>query len=235
MTRRTLPLLLALTSLHSPISLFSPTIMDTLSDAVEMHLQQSTTRTTRTAQYLKACRTSLSELQRHFDKPAKHAAEALGLCATAFKRICRRRGIKRWPHRRYRSLQSTLRALEKLIPVSEPQETIKLQMEMDCLRIKIQSLGTSEVSERSDDGVKQSWNTPLVVTPSVSPSVDFQFEGMSVCTTPWRKELKVPQLSYHRQKMHTPLPPIKSVCFMSMQLKFERPERLGNCISRILC
>ena len=39
------------------------------------------------------------ELRQHFHLPLHSAAQKFGICTTAFKKMCRRFGIAKWPHR----------------------------------------------------------------------------------------------------------------------------------------
>lgn len=45
---------------------------------------------------------TLRDLAGYFHLPLEIAAEKLNLCPTVIKRICRRDGLKRWPHRKVR-------------------------------------------------------------------------------------------------------------------------------------
>lgn len=56
---------------------------------------------------------SLRELRVHFDKPIVQVAREFGICTTFLKKICRRCGIKRWPHRQIRSLSRTIQMLQQ--------------------------------------------------------------------------------------------------------------------------
>lgn len=56
---------------------------------------------------------SLRELRVHFDKPIVQVAQEFGICTTFLKKICRRCGIKRWPHRQIRSLSRTIQMLHQ--------------------------------------------------------------------------------------------------------------------------
>jgi len=38
-------------------------------------------------------------LREHFHLPLHTVAQKLGMCTTAFKKLCRRLGISKWPHR----------------------------------------------------------------------------------------------------------------------------------------
>jgi len=52
-------------------------------------------------------------------------AKELGVCATVLKKICRRNGIPRWPHRKIKSLDKMIATLEASQPkTSEDQDRI---------------------------------------------------------------------------------------------------------------
>ncbi|EFJ05382.1 hypothetical protein SELMODRAFT_73105, partial [Selaginella moellendorffii] len=44
----------------------------------------------------------MSDLAQHFHLPINAAAKELGICPTVLKKICRRNGMRRWPHRKVR-------------------------------------------------------------------------------------------------------------------------------------
>ncbi|CAM9584090.1 unnamed protein product [Ectocarpus sp. 12 AP-2014] len=53
------------------------------------------------------------ELMRHyFNYPLRAAAEAMDISVTTLKRLCRRHGVKRWPHRQICGINRTLNDLE---------------------------------------------------------------------------------------------------------------------------
>ena len=43
---------------------------------------------------------SFDELSKFFHLPINQVAKELGVCATILKKICRKNGIPRWPHRK---------------------------------------------------------------------------------------------------------------------------------------
>mmetsp|Transcript_6748 Transcript_6748/g.15587 ORF Transcript_6748/g.15587 Transcript_6748/m.15587 type:complete len:288 (+) Transcript_6748:62-925(+) len=51
----------------------------------------------------------LEELSRYFHLPEKVVAKELGICLTSLKKLCRSYGISRWPFRKLKSLERTLR------------------------------------------------------------------------------------------------------------------------------
>jgi len=49
-------------------------------------------------------RVTLDLLQKHFHLPMAEVAKKFNVCVTFFKRICRSRGIRKWPYRKLKSL-----------------------------------------------------------------------------------------------------------------------------------
>ncbi len=56
--------------------------------------------------------TPIAALAPHFHKPINDAARALGICPTVLKKICRRHGLGRWPHRKLASIERALQRVE---------------------------------------------------------------------------------------------------------------------------
>lgn len=80
---------------------------------------------------------SLDELRAHFGKPIVEVAKEFGICTTFLKKICRRCGIKRWPHRQIRSLQRTIQMLHQAESnASTPQERLKFSNQIAQLEAK---------------------------------------------------------------------------------------------------
>ncbi|KAH3744333.1 hypothetical protein Pelo_14267 [Pelomyxa schiedti] len=52
------------------------------------------------------------DLSDYFEQPIATTAEQLGVCTTALKKLCRKIGIRRWPYRKFESLNKTIVALE---------------------------------------------------------------------------------------------------------------------------
>ncbi|EQC35480.1 hypothetical protein SDRG_07188 [Saprolegnia diclina VS20] len=55
---------------------------------------------------------TLNELRPHFNKPMAVVAQEMGVCITLMKKICRKNGLSRWPHRRIRSLVNRITSLQ---------------------------------------------------------------------------------------------------------------------------
>jgi len=54
----------------------------------------------------------LDELSKYFHLPEKIVAKELGICLTSLKKLCRSYGITRWPFRKLKSLERTMRKVE---------------------------------------------------------------------------------------------------------------------------
>lgn len=61
----------------------------------------------------------LDDLRQCFNMPIAAVARKFGICATLLKKICRRHGIQRWPHRQIRSLQKSIDMLRESLSVAK--------------------------------------------------------------------------------------------------------------------
>eukprot|EP00960_Hanusia_phi_P030788 748843-Hanusia_phi.AAC.1 len=52
------------------------------------------------------------DLRQNFHLPLHTAAQKFGICTTAFKKLCRRFGIAKWPHRQLRGIDKKIAALK---------------------------------------------------------------------------------------------------------------------------
>jgi hypothetical protein len=78
---------------------------------------------------------SLEDLSQYFHLPINDVARDLGVCATVLKKICRKNGINRWPHRKIKSVDKMIANLESVQFVSE-EEKNKMNAEIDELKYK---------------------------------------------------------------------------------------------------
>ncbi len=71
------------------------------------------------------------ELAKYFNMAADQAADRLGLCMSAIKKICRRHGIIRWPHRKLLSANKSLALIDsKMMEIEQnPQSQAILRNE----------------------------------------------------------------------------------------------------------
>ncbi len=54
---------------------------------------------------------TMSLLQQHFHMPLKIVSRKFGVCTTEFKKLCRRFGVAKWPHRQLRGIDKKIAAL----------------------------------------------------------------------------------------------------------------------------
>jgi len=78
---------------------------------------------------------TFEELSKFFHLPINQVAKELGVCATILKKICRRNGIPRWPHRKIKSLDKMTSNLEMNL-AKNPHEREEITREIEALRGK---------------------------------------------------------------------------------------------------
>ncbi|KAL2633864.1 hypothetical protein R1flu_005343 [Riccia fluitans] len=76
----------------------------------------------------------MSDLAQHFHLPINAAAKELGICPTVLKKICRRNGMRRWPHRKIKSIERIIATLEQTIAEGAGQGDEGIRMEIAMLR-----------------------------------------------------------------------------------------------------
>lgn len=66
--------------------------------------------------------TSIQKLAEYFHLPINEAARHLNICPTVLKKICRKNGLPRWPHRKLQSITRELEKLRELVIQSDQRE-----------------------------------------------------------------------------------------------------------------
>ena len=88
------------------------TLIDAVGDMVEDNDSNGSLKSRRKA--LKGG-TSIYKLAHYFHLPINAAAKKLGICPTVLKKICRKNGLPRWPHRKLQSIDRELKKLKDLV------------------------------------------------------------------------------------------------------------------------
>lgn len=83
---------------------------------------------------------TLNELRPHFNKPMAVVAKELGVCITLMKKICRRNGLVRWPHRRIRSLVNRITSLQVLASNAVGAECKRFHGQITTLREELSAV-----------------------------------------------------------------------------------------------
>ncbi|KAM0071095.1 putative transcription factor Nin-like family [Helianthus debilis subsp. tardiflorus] len=71
----------------------------------------------------------LEEIEKHFELPIAVAAEKLGVGLTMLKKRCREFNIKRWPHRKLKSIKSLIQNVKEM-GLNEEMEMLEEQKRM---------------------------------------------------------------------------------------------------------
>jgi hypothetical protein len=99
---------------------------------------------------------TLNELRPHFNKPMAVVAKELGVCITLMKKICRRNGLVRWPHRRIRSLVNRITSLQVLAGNAAGAERKRFQGQIAGLREELSAViqNPNEKSRKAQPDIK---------------------------------------------------------------------------------
>ncbi|KAL9279628.1 unnamed protein product [Arabidopsis thaliana] len=80
---------------------------------------------------------TLKDVCKLFDLPIEQAAKEMKVCVTVLKKICRKGGLPRWPHRKIKSLQAKIEALKTLLLTAKDGE-VKARTEAEIERLQRQ-------------------------------------------------------------------------------------------------
>ncbi|OWZ15452.1 putative extracellular protein [Phytophthora megakarya] len=139
---------------------------------------------------------SIEELRAHFDRPIIDVAKDFGICITLMKKICRRNGIKRWPHRQIRSLSKSIASMEAAMLSAHGSERDKYRDQIVNLKMKRESVIADPNKDNSmrpkvllpssvhSDASGQSMRIPSTLKLSPRPDHDVHASSQGYPVTP---------------------------------------------------
>jgi len=83
-----------------------------------------------------AQRITKEDLEKYYNYPLIDVAKAFNVSTTILKRICRKYGILRWPHRQIRSIDKTIEQLREQALLLDPPQSTELLQQVDLLQRK---------------------------------------------------------------------------------------------------
>lgn len=83
---------------------------------------------------------TLAMLRPHFEEPLAQVAQSFGICVTLLKKICRRHGIARWPHRQISGLRKSIASMEHAIGYFEGERRESYAAQLNKQRVKLELL-----------------------------------------------------------------------------------------------
>ncbi|KAG0455490.1 hypothetical protein HPP92_024507 [Vanilla planifolia] len=93
-----------------------------------------TSKTGIAAQRERTGKLHIKDLADYFHLPISEAAKELRICSTALKKICRKHGMSRWPHRKIKSIDRRISNLLRDLRTDNEQEKANAQAEIESLR-----------------------------------------------------------------------------------------------------
>mmetsp|Transcript_21812 Transcript_21812/g.28580 ORF Transcript_21812/g.28580 Transcript_21812/m.28580 type:complete len:821 (+) Transcript_21812:62-2524(+) len=81
-------------------------------------------------------RIKLQDLEKYYHYPLTEVAKVFDISTTVLKRVCRKFGIQRWPHRQIRSITSTIEQLKEQAAFLDPPQSLELLQQVELLEKK---------------------------------------------------------------------------------------------------
>ncbi|KAE8100076.1 hypothetical protein FH972_018005 [Carpinus fangiana] len=113
------------------------------------HEKGRTTKVSLAAQRERAGKLTLKDVGHYFHLPIEEAARRMKLCPTVLKKICRRDGMNRWPHRKVKSIQRQISSLTASLDSNNAEARANAQAEIDRLQRELTNVCAGRVVSRS--------------------------------------------------------------------------------------
>ena len=97
---------------------------------------------------------TLRELRENFHLPLRTVAKKFGMCTTAFKKLCRRYAIAKWPHRQLRGIDKKIAALKAEMNYSSiDKSSAKVNLQkLEEAKAKLAFSSGKDCSSKRNDG-----------------------------------------------------------------------------------
>merc|ERR1712137_272527 len=125
------------------------------------------------------------DLSSLFHMPINDASAKLGICSTLLKKLCRKNGVTRWPHRKVKSIQLLIEQSEQQLALHP--EDLSTQQQLYELKQKLQVLLQNPNMKYSDLVSKQARKP----APTDKPLKTIKKERVAAKLHPIKKEVKV--------------------------------------------
>jgi RWP-RK domain len=79
---------------------------------------------------------TFEDLAKFFHLPITKVAGELGVCTTVLKKVCRRNGIPRWPHRKLRAIDKMIDLAEKKLSRKIASQGARAQLELEIEQLR---------------------------------------------------------------------------------------------------
>nr|KJB25586.1 hypothetical protein B456_004G198100 [Gossypium raimondii] len=93
---------------------------------------------------------TLKEIENYFHLPIEKAAKKMEFSATVVKKICRKYGLSRWPHRKIQSMEKKISNWVESLSSNDPKERARAKKEIENLQREIAKFGEGS-SKLGDD------------------------------------------------------------------------------------
>lgn len=157
---------------------------------------------------------TLEMLQSYYGVPLADLAKEIGLSLTLLKKICRKFGIARWPHRQIRSINKTAQELrERMMRCNTQQERDEVAIQLDLLEKK-----KILVTRGASSGLQSTLRNALFLANPRELSMD-------ILDNP-RENL--PQLKYEAAYTEKKVKGPNNNSLLTMMMKMRAPEEMGS-------
>mmetsp|Transcript_21786 Transcript_21786/g.49332 ORF Transcript_21786/g.49332 Transcript_21786/m.49332 type:complete len:651 (-) Transcript_21786:138-2090(-) len=116
---------------------------------------------------------TLRELRENFHLPLRTVAKKFGMCTTAFKKLCRRYSIAKWPHRQLRGIDKKIAALKAEMNYSSiDKSSAKINLQkLEEAKAKLAFSSGRDCTSKRNDGDHSISGESLVASSAIHHSM----------------------------------------------------------------